>query len=67
METLIINVPDEKSALIKEILKQFGVSFKKSDSLPNKPSDYIGAIPSKTAKEILKSVVDSREKWERDI
>lgn len=67
METLIINIPEEKSALIKQILKQFGVSYEKSVSTAKKPSDYAGAISKETANELLQNVRKSRQEWERDV
>lgn len=67
METLIINVPDDKSTLIKQILKQFGVTFKKDNPVSKKPSDFAGAISQKEAKELLQYVDKSRQEWERDI
>ena len=67
METLIINVPPDKSALIKEILTQFGISFKKSVVDSKKPSDYVGVISPEKAREILTVVNEDREQWERNI
>ena len=67
METLIINVPADKSALIKEILTQFGISFKKSVVDAKKPSDYVGVISPEKAREILTVVNEDREQWERNI
>lgn len=67
METLIINVPEDKSVLVKQILEQLGVLIEKKTLSSKKPSDYIGAISKKTAKELLQSVNESRQQWERDI
>lgn len=67
METLIINIPEEKSALIKQILKQFGVSYEKSISTAKKPSEYAGAISQEAANKLLQNVRKSRQEWERDI
>lgn len=43
METVIINIPDKKSALVKQLLKELGVTIKEhsaksidSDTVPNK-------------------------------
>jgi hypothetical protein len=66
METLIINVPEDKSALIKEILVQFGVTFKQgSDS--KKPSEFAGSISKEEAQKIIQAVDKSRQEWERSI
>ncbi|QDW26355.1 hypothetical protein FFJ24_016645 [Pedobacter sp. KBS0701] len=38
METLIINIPEKKSELVKQLLRELGVTFKKesaSKSVPN--------------------------------
>jgi len=36
METLIINIPDKKSALVKQLLKELGVTIKSAKSaVPN--------------------------------
>lgn len=67
METLIINIPTSKSALVKEILTQFGISFKKGPAESKKPSDYLGAISEKEAIEILGIVNEERAQWERNI
>jgi hypothetical protein len=32
METLIINIPDKKSALVKKLLKELGVTINKSST-----------------------------------
>jgi hypothetical protein len=40
METLIINIPDKKSALVKQILKGLGVTIKTETANQTKPSDY---------------------------
>ncbi len=67
METLIINVPKNKSVLVKEILTQFGISFKKGSTDSKKPSDFLGAISEKEAGEILDVVNEERAQWERNI
>lgn len=35
METLTINIPDEKSTIVKQILKEFGVTIVSSKSKKN--------------------------------
>jgi len=43
MQTLEIKVPDNKTRLVKEVLKEFGVTFKvKKESTPN--ADTIAAM-----------------------
>lgn len=43
MQTLEIKVPDNKTRLVKEVLKEFGVTFKvKKESIPN--ADTIAAM-----------------------
>jgi len=42
METLIINIPDKKSALVKQLLKELGVTINEN------PTAEGGAIPNKT-------------------
>ena len=67
METLIINVPEKKSTLIKQILKAFGVTIQKSSSIDKKPSDFVGIISKEKAKELLINIENSRQEWERNI
>ena len=69
METLIINVPDNKSALVKNILKELGVTIKSEAKDQVKTSDYAKSIKisKEDAKKMLKDISDSRSEWERDI
>ncbi len=47
METLIINVPEKKSALVKQLLKELGVKIN------SQSSEFINSTPNKlTAKTI---------------
>lgn len=40
METLIINIPEKKSILVKQLLKELGVTFSKKDNkYPNVPNE----------------------------
>lgn len=69
METLIINIPDKKSALVKQILKELGVTIKSETTDLLKPSDYAKSISisKKDAEDMLKDISQSRNEWERDI
>ena len=69
METLIINIPDKKSALVKQILKGLGVTIKTETANQIKPSDYAKSIKisKKDAEQMLKDISESRNEWERDI
>lgn len=69
METLIINIPDKKSALVKQILKELGVTIKSETKNQTKPSDYAKSIniSKKDAEQMLKDISESRNEWERDI
>jgi hypothetical protein len=69
METLIINIPDKKSALVKQILKELGVTIKSEIKDQMKPSDYARSISisKEDALKMLKDVSESRNEWERDI
>ena len=44
METLIINIPDKKSALVKQILKDLGVTIQSDSKKQMKPSDNAKSI-----------------------
>jgi hypothetical protein len=35
METLLINIPEKKSALVKQLLKELGVTITKATDVPN--------------------------------
>jgi hypothetical protein len=69
VETLIINIPDKKSALVKQILKGLGVTIKAETSDQIKPSDYAKSIKisKKDAEQMRKDISESRNEWERDI
>jgi hypothetical protein len=69
METLIINIPNKKSALVKQILKELGVTIKTETGDQVKPSDYAKSIniSKKDAEQMLKDISESRNEWERDI
>jgi vacuolar-type H+-ATPase subunit I/STV1 len=69
METLVINVPSKKSALVKQILKGLGVTIKSETTDNLKPSDYASRIniSKEEAQNMLKDIEQSRAEWERDI
>lgn len=67
METITINIPENKSAVVKQILKELGVTILKANPTKRKPSDYIGTIPNSKAKQFLSKIDKNREEWERDI
>lgn len=69
METLIINIPDKKSALVKQILKDLGVTIQSETSDKKKPSDYAKSIrmSKEDAEKMLKDISESRAQWERNI
>ncbi|HEY4196998.1 MAG TPA: hypothetical protein VGM63_15755 [Mucilaginibacter sp.] len=69
METLIISIPDKKSALVKQILKGLGVTIKAETGNQMKPSDYAKSInvSKKDAEKMLKDISESRNEWERNI
>jgi hypothetical protein len=69
METLVINVPDKKSVLVKQILEELGVTIKPWSTDMLKPSDYARLIniSKEDAQNMLKDIEQSRDEWERDI
>ena len=69
METLIINIPDKKSALVKKILKDLGVTIQSDSKKQMKPSDYAKSIniSKEDAEKMLKDISESRNQWERNI
>ncbi len=52
METLIINIPDKKSALVKQLLKELGVTINEN------PTAEGGSIPNKTT---VKTIDNARK------
>ncbi|QPH41627.1 hypothetical protein [Pedobacter endophyticus] len=67
METLTIQIPDEKSSMVKQILQEFGVTILTDEVPSKKPSSFAGIISKETAKQLLLDVERSRREWERDI
>jgi hypothetical protein len=64
-ETLIINIPEHKSEIVKQILKEFGVIIQK-DTLIKRPSDFAGSISKERANELLLKITHGRTEWERN-
>ncbi len=64
METLIINIPNKKSTLVKQILKGLGVTIQENNQ--TKESAYKKKLlkVSTWAAEDLKSFEDSRKSFE---
>lgn len=64
METLIINIPDKKSTLVKQILKGLGVTIQENSQI--KQSIYRKKLlkVSTWATEDLKHLEDSRKSFE---
>jgi len=50
METLIIHIPDKKSALVKELLKELGVTIKASPTTPTVKAKTPNALTAKKIK-----------------
>jgi len=69
METLVINVPDKKGPIVRQILKELGVTIKSESSDPMKPSDYakLVDISREDAQKMIRDIEQSRAEWERDI
>jgi len=53
METLVIKVPEKKSALVKQLLKELGVTFEQTAP---KTADIPNAITQKTIEDARKGV-----------
>lgn len=52
METLIIEIPENKSTLVKSLLKELGVVYKKSKSKAKEPN----ALTRKTIEDARKGI-----------
>lgn len=66
METLIINIPEKKIAIVKQLLKELGVTMQKTTATKRKPSEFLGSISKEKAKNMLLHVENSRQEWERN-
>ena len=69
METLVISVPEKKGSIVRQILKELGVTIKSESSDRMKPSDYarLVDISKEDAQKMIKDIEQSRAEWERDI
>lgn len=67
METLTINIPDDKSSIVKQILKELGVTILNNELNKRKPSEFAGIISKEKAQELLKDIDKDRKEWERNI
>ena len=56
METLIINVPEKKSALVKQLLKELGVKINAQSSEDMEPKFVPNKVTVKTIEEAHKSI-----------
>ncbi len=68
METLVIHVPDKKSALVKQILKGLGVNIDPGKTTNKKPSahDFIGLVSEKDTKLMNQAIEEGCEKIHPD-
>ncbi|HZY36534.1 MAG TPA: hypothetical protein VFE53_07795 [Mucilaginibacter sp.] len=53
METLVIKVPEKKSALVKQLLKELGVTFEEKAS---KSTNTPNALTKKTIEDVHKGI-----------
>ena len=69
METLVISVPETKSSIVRQILKELGVRIKSESTDHMKPSDYarLVNISKEDAQKMISDIEQSRGEWERDI
>jgi hypothetical protein len=67
METLTINIPEDKSSIVKQILQELGVTILNNDLKKRKPSEFAGIISKEKARELLRDIEKERKEWERVI
>lgn len=69
METMVISVPDKKGAIVRQILKELGVTIKSASTDRLKPSDYAKLIDisKEDAQKMINDIDANRAEWERDI
>ena len=60
-------IPDEKSSIVKQILKAFGVTMISKEVSKPKPSEYAGIISKDEARKLIVDIENDRKRWERDI
>ncbi|MGN6398268.1 MAG: hypothetical protein ACTHMI_22035 [Mucilaginibacter sp.] len=56
MGTLVINVPEKKTALVKRLLKELGVTIDKKATLNRNRSHIPNALTAKTIKDAHKGI-----------
>jgi hypothetical protein len=55
METLVINIPDKKSALVKQLLKELGVTIN-NDVVKNVKNNVPNALTAETIEKAHKGI-----------
>ena len=66
METLTIKIPDEKSSIVKQVLKAFGVIMISKEVSKHKPSEYAGIISKDAARKLIVDIENDRKRWISD-
>jgi acetolactate synthase small subunit len=63
METIVIHVPEKKSALVKQILRGLGVNIDSNTVSPKKQSahDFVGIVSKKDAKLMEQAIEEGCE------
>lgn len=57
METLVINIPDKKSVLVKQLLKELGVTINSTTQVKNsKQKNIPNALTAKTIEDAHKGI-----------
>jgi hypothetical protein len=68
METLVIHIPDKKSTMVKQVLKDMGVSFQSSANENKRPSahEFAGLISQDDLKLINAAIEEGCENIDPD-
>jgi hypothetical protein len=56
METLVINIPEKKSALVKQLLKELGVTIDKKAIVKSTKPHIPNALTAKTIEDARKGI-----------
>jgi hypothetical protein len=56
METLVINIPDKKSALVKQLLKELGVTINNDVVIKNAKNSIPNALTAETIEKAHKGI-----------
>jgi hypothetical protein len=56
METLVINIPEKKSALVKQLLKELGVTIDKKAIVKSTKPHVPNALTAKTIEDARKGI-----------